>query len=105
VLKNLTDRPVLLVLSSGDALRLSPGQSSPVLAEVEVTNNPKVDKLVAQRVIAIDTGHAAARAAGRRANTGDDQPAAEEVGAGAEGAAEGAAVDEKESPTRSRSRR
>lgn len=52
-LENLTDRPVLLVLSSGESLRLSPGETSAELHEVEIQNNLKVDKLVKQRVIAV----------------------------------------------------
>lgn len=54
-LANLINRPVLLVLSSGETLRLAPGETSAELHDVEIKNNPKVDKLVAQRIVAVNT--------------------------------------------------
>jgi hypothetical protein len=51
-LENLSDRPVLLTLATGDSLRLSPGEISAALADV-VKASPKVEKLLAQRVIAV----------------------------------------------------
>jgi hypothetical protein len=50
-LENLTDRPVLLTLSTGDVLRLSPGEMSEGLEDVEVQASTKIEKLVAQGVI------------------------------------------------------
>ena len=38
-------RPLLVRLSNGKTLRLSPGGSSGKLSDREVENNPKVDKL------------------------------------------------------------
>ena len=52
-IENLTTRPVLLALSSGITVRLSPGDMSLELEDVEVQNNPKINKLRQQRVIAI----------------------------------------------------
>jgi hypothetical protein len=54
VLRNLTDRPVLLTLSSGETLRLSPRQVSESFEDVEVSGSEKVDRLVAAGVVAVD---------------------------------------------------
>jgi hypothetical protein len=53
-IKNLTPRPLQVELTSGSSLRLSPGQSSPELHEVEISNNAKIDKLQVQHLIAIE---------------------------------------------------
>lgn len=53
-IRNLTPRFVLVPLNSGRTLRLSPGQTSGELPDVEVQNNPKVDKLVRQHTIAVE---------------------------------------------------
>jgi hypothetical protein len=50
---NLTSRPVSISLSSGTTLRLSPGQTSGKLRDVEIENNPKIDKLQEQRMIEV----------------------------------------------------
>lgn len=50
---NLAKWPVWLTLTSGQALRLAPGEVSAKLKDVEVKNNPKVEKLQQQRVIAV----------------------------------------------------
>ena len=47
--------PVLVPLSSGTTVRLSPGQVSGDLPDVEVANNAKVDKLKRQGMIAVAT--------------------------------------------------
>ncbi len=52
-IENLTTRPVLLALTSGATLRLSPGEISAKLEDVDVQNNPKINKLREQRVIAV----------------------------------------------------
>lgn len=52
-IENLTLRPVLLSLTSGQTLRLSPRATSSELWDVEVKNNPKIQKLQEQRVIAL----------------------------------------------------
>jgi hypothetical protein len=52
-LENLTSSPVLIDLASGDALRLSPGETSESLAEVEVEGSRKAAKLVGRGVIAV----------------------------------------------------
>jgi hypothetical protein len=51
-IRNLvTSGPVLVPLSSGTTVRLSPGQVSDDLPDVEVANNAKVDKLQRQGMI------------------------------------------------------
>jgi hypothetical protein len=80
-IENLTDRPVLLTLSSGETLRLAPGQRFPGLEDVEVKNNPKVDKLVMQRVVAIH-GSAPAGAQAVTAQTAGGE--ADQAGAAAD---------------------
>lgn len=52
-IQNLTDRPLVLMLSSGRTLHLAPAATSDELADVEVKNNAKLDRLGAQRVIAV----------------------------------------------------
>jgi hypothetical protein len=54
-IKNLTQQPLQVALTSGSSLRLSPGQSSPELHEVEVSQNAKIAKLQAQHLIAVET--------------------------------------------------
>jgi hypothetical protein len=56
-LENLTGRPVVLALASGEPLRLAPGEVSGALADVEVERSTAVDDLVAR-------GHVAVRADG-----------------------------------------
>jgi hypothetical protein len=50
-IENLTTRPVLLRLNSGQALHLAPRTISAEIFDVEVENNPKVQKLQDRRVI------------------------------------------------------
>jgi hypothetical protein len=60
--------PLVVPLTSGAAVRLSPGEVSEELAEVEVADNPKVDKLLELRLLAVErtTGRGAeARRSGR----------------------------------------
>ncbi len=52
-LENLSDRPVLFLLASGDTVRLSPGETSDELPDVEVTANSKVEKLRSRGVIGV----------------------------------------------------
>ncbi|MBC8075536.1 MAG: hypothetical protein H7Y32_05625 [Chloroflexales bacterium] len=58
-IENKTERPVLLSLNSGTALHLAPGTTSEELPEAEVDNNPKVQKLREQRIVAVHTAGAA----------------------------------------------
>jgi hypothetical protein len=51
---NLSNRPIVLTLSSGNTLHLAPNATSPELQDVEVKNNDKIDKLRGQFVISID---------------------------------------------------
>jgi hypothetical protein len=53
IIENLTMRPVLLPLTSGRTLRLAPRETSSALREVEVTNNPKIEKLQKRRIITL----------------------------------------------------
>lgn len=52
-IKNLTNRPVLLRLNSGQTLHLPPRIFSNEIMDVEVANNVKVKKLQEQFVIAL----------------------------------------------------
>ena len=52
-IENLTMRPVLLSLTTGETLRLAPRETSSAFRDVEVKNNPKIQKLQDQRVIAL----------------------------------------------------
>ncbi|MFD4631514.1 hypothetical protein ACFVYR_25795 [Streptomyces sp. NPDC058284] len=46
--------PVVVELASGSAVRLSPGEVSRELPDAEVAGSAKVEKLRAQRVIAVE---------------------------------------------------
>lgn len=48
--------PLLVPLNSGGTMRLSPGQVSAELPDVETADNAKVDKLVRRRAIEVLTG-------------------------------------------------
>jgi hypothetical protein len=72
VVTNLSSSPLLLRLTSGATLRLSPGSASEALADVEVQKNPKVDRLRDQRVILVEP------ATGERAEAATPGDAAEE---------------------------
>jgi hypothetical protein len=50
----LVSGPLLVPLSSGVYVRLSPGGTTEELADVEVTNNAKVDELRDQRLIEVE---------------------------------------------------
>ncbi len=50
-IENLTTRPVLLRLNSGQTLHLAPRTISAEVYDVEVENNPKVQKLQDRCVI------------------------------------------------------
>lgn len=52
-IENLAMRPVLLSLTTGETLRLAPRETSSELKDVEIKNNPKIQKLQDQRVIAL----------------------------------------------------
>jgi hypothetical protein len=66
----LISRPIVVPLTTGTTLRLSPGETSAELPDVEITNNPKVDKLQAQGAIGIEkASKATAKRAEREANT------------------------------------
>jgi hypothetical protein len=52
-LENLTNRPVLLTLGGGESLRLSPGERSGPLDDVELETSGKIGKLVARGVVAL----------------------------------------------------
>jgi hypothetical protein len=52
--QNLTRNPVHVPLTTGSTLRLSPGQTSDELQDVELMNNPMVDKLKGRNVIAVE---------------------------------------------------
>lgn len=59
IIKNLTNRPVLLRLNSGQTLHLAPLKTSAEVMEVEVKDNPKVEKLEERHIISLqdEKGH------------------------------------------------
>jgi hypothetical protein len=73
-INNLSSRPVIVSLNSGEHLRLSPGEISGEIRDVEMKDNAKIDKLKQQRVIAVERqGDAAADDSGHAAGeTADD---------------------------------
>ena len=72
-----TTGPILVPLSTGTAVRLSPGQVSRVLPPVEVANNAKVEKLRQQGLIDVETVEEDAAAdADAPAGESTDQPKA-----------------------------
>jgi hypothetical protein len=54
----LVSGPVVIPLNSGATVRLSPGQTSDELPDVEVTDSQKVAKLTGRGVIAVETDDA-----------------------------------------------
>jgi hypothetical protein len=50
----LTSGPIIVPLSTGASVRLSPGQISDELPDVAVADNPKVDKLRTQGLIDVE---------------------------------------------------
>ena len=53
-IKNLSSTLVIVPLNSGTHLRLSPGEALHDVHEVELKDNAKIDKLLHQRVIAVE---------------------------------------------------
>jgi hypothetical protein len=51
----LVSGPILVPLSTGRTVRLSPGQESDDLHDVEVAGNDKVEKLCRRGLIAVET--------------------------------------------------
>jgi hypothetical protein len=70
----VTSGPIVVPLSSGSSMRLSPGQISQELPDVEVVDNAKVDKLRRLGVIDVES------TSGKSGSDPDDveQPVAEE---------------------------
>ena len=91
----LTTGPLIVPLSSGGTVRLSPGQFSDDLHEVEVTGNAKLEKLLRQRVVDVVTVGAATR----------ETVTEEAPKAAAEGASKTAAEEHDEADSRARSRK
>ena len=52
-IQNLSNRPVLLRLNSGQTLHIDPRKTSGEVLDVEVERNAKANKLVARRVITL----------------------------------------------------
>jgi hypothetical protein len=52
-ISNLTSRPIIIPLNSGVHVRLSPGEASAEISDVELKDNAKVGKLEQQRAIAV----------------------------------------------------
>ncbi len=54
IIKNLTNRPVLLRLNSGSTLHIAPRQISGECADGDIQNNPMVEKLQQRLVISLE---------------------------------------------------
>jgi hypothetical protein len=52
-IENLSGRLVSLRLNSGTTLHIPPGPTSPEIVDIEVQNNPEVQKLLDRRAIAL----------------------------------------------------
>ena len=52
-IENLTMRPVIFSLTTGETLRLSPRSTSSELRDAEVINNTNIQDLVDQRILAL----------------------------------------------------
>lgn len=75
-----TSGPVVVTLTSGGTVRLSPGEASDELAEVEVTDNAKLEKLRSRRMVDVEPAtddDTAERSA--TADDSDDEAATEEA--------------------------
>ncbi|GIH14157.1 hypothetical protein [Rugosimonospora africana] len=70
----LASGPVVVPLNTGATVRLSPGQTSDELADVEVTDNAKVEKLRRLGLIEVETTGRAAKAADADGESTDSQP-------------------------------
>lgn len=66
--------PILVPLSSGTTVRLSPGQSSAEMPDVEVTANAKVDKLRRQGLIDVESTETDESEAAAMSGTQPDAP-------------------------------
>jgi hypothetical protein len=55
IIRNLTLRPIIVPLNSGTNLRLSPGGVSGDIADVELKDNGKIDKLLQQRAVVVQS--------------------------------------------------
>jgi hypothetical protein len=54
-IRNLTSRSLIVPLNSGTNLRLSPGEVSYEVHAVELKENSKIEKLLRQRAIAVES--------------------------------------------------
>jgi len=76
-IENLSRRPILFLLASGDPMRLSPGAVSGSLADVEVTGDEKIDGLVARGIIVVHDQDEEAGRGGPADGQAAEGPAAE----------------------------
>ena len=58
MMKNLTPRPFYVQLHCGENLRLQPGRFSRAVDEVEVKGNTRIDKLLSQRFLTLESAPA-----------------------------------------------
>lgn len=73
VIRNLSSRPLYVTLHNGQSVRLGPGATSPAVHEVQVKGNATVEKLVKQRMIAVEAKAEKAESAETpKADTGAD---------------------------------
>jgi hypothetical protein len=78
-IRNLTPRPIYVPLHSGENLRLPPGGTSGSVDEVEVKGNATLEKLLKQRMIAVESADAASGGAKVEAAAADGDTADSET--------------------------
>src|SRR5262245_51211521 len=54
IIKNMGPGPITIALNSGTHLRLSPGETSNPVRDVELKDNAKINKLLTLRTIAVE---------------------------------------------------
>jgi len=79
-IKNMTLRPVIVPLNSGASLRLSPGEISDLVQDVELQENAKVGKLLHQRAIAIEPAAEAAPGSAEARERVSEEAGSEDAG-------------------------
>jgi hypothetical protein len=76
-IRNLTSRHIFVRMNSGSSVRLSPGKTASGVSDIELKDNPTVEKLLGQRVIAVEAeSEAASSDKSTSAGAGDARPSA-----------------------------
>jgi hypothetical protein len=67
---NTSSGPVLIRLRSGATLHLVPGERSPELEDPDVRNNPRLEPLLARRLVTMQEVSSTSRGGGARREAG-----------------------------------